>query len=146
MGFGQADLQPCLLNKLLLNVCTEWFINGKKVISALRDHVGAGIHSDIYLLEADGVLTKYMWSHVALQPFGQPTPLQCEGCKSLRSWKEPKLTKENKEVISVFLKCKVCPYSFTVAKDQDSLKRVGHQGVTELSERGKWFYTVIPKD
>lgn len=146
MGFGQDNLQPSLLNKLVLDVCVEWFINRKKVISTLRDHVGAGIHSNIYLLEADGVLTKFVWSHVALQPFGQPTPIQCKECKALRSWKEPKLTMEHKEVISVFLKCRVCPYSFTATKNLDgTMRRVGHQGVTELSERGEWFYTVIPK-
>lgn len=144
MGFGEENLQPALLNKFLLSTCGEWFVYRRKVIATLRDHAGTGIHTDIFTLDASGTLTRFFWSHVSVQPFGNPTPIQCTGCLSLRSWKEPKVRLENQELVSVVFRCKVCKTLFQAEKPADGpLFRVGPKGPSDLSERGEWFYSTI---
>lgn len=138
LAFSQADFQPCSAATLLMDVARVYFVQAKNPQCVLNDHHRVGAHTDIYIFEPDTVGARYTWSHSGRQPFGQPTPLQCVGCKSIKSWGRPKVTTTSPaHATAIDLACKLCGYQLKIARPDGFVKF--SSGPVDRSERGDWY-------
>lgn len=123
---------------LLMDAAQAWFIQGKHPESILKDHHCVGAHTDVYMLELGKVAKRYIWSHPGRQPFGQPVPLQCIKCKSLKSWGKPKIDRASPANATViWLKCQLCGYELTKVRPTGFKKLTN--GPLDKTERGDWY-------
>lgn len=144
VGFEEPDLQPSLLNRFAMSLCIEWFIHSKKLVTMLHEHTAVGAHTSIVLIEPSGDVTRYSWSHVALRPLGQPTPVQCQKCLSLQPWAKPKVKFDKGELASASLFCKHCSHHLSFERDSGGhLIRAGKPGHFDDTAKGEWFYELI---
>lgn len=144
IGFTQGDLQPCKLNRFIMNLSSEWFLHHKQPLTVLRDHVAVGLHTDICTIKLDGQITRFFWSHPAIKPFGNPLPLQCQKCWSVNPWIHDDSKIENGELSHVSIHCKVCKDIWAFPRTSEgTIKRVGLRGQHDATERGEWFYKLL---
>lgn len=120
-----------------MDAARAFFIQGKKFEVVLNDHHQVGAHTDIYLLEP-GSSRRFIWSHPGRRPFGNPIPLQCIMCKSLRSWGPPdvKCTSPAR-ISSITLTCQYCNHFLTEAIPEGFVKF--SKGKLDSTERGEWY-------
>lgn len=146
MTFAQKNFQPYLMNLLLGELALAWFLHSRKLFTVLGDHQAAGIHSDIVVFYNDQRIVRYAWAHPALRPFGNPTPLQCKNCMSIKPYAKPIVTKApgRKEPTKVQLRCKVCGQELPPYNKPETLLRC-RKGAPDRSERGEWYSELLPE-
>lgn len=127
-----------------MNFSVEWFLHWRKPIATLRDHSSVGAHTDIFMIEPDGAITRFFWSHPTFKPFGNPMPVQCKKCFSLQPWTLEMFTIQKGELAHVSIRCKSCKDRLSFARTSvGKITRVGQRGQHDGTERGEWFYQMV---
>ncbi|KAI6138380.1 hypothetical protein BKA82DRAFT_4237375 [Pisolithus tinctorius] len=91
IAFDAERLQTVLTSNLIMGVVERTFIEGYPVQMAMPEALGEssrlGYHSNVYLLTlactdttSRLTITKFMWSHRDIRPWGAPLPTQCPQC------------------------------------------------------------------
>jgi hypothetical protein len=144
MAFGQLDFQPSVANSFLMDIALYWFIYGRSPVSGvLNNHQVVGSHTDIYMFYPPGNVTRLIWSHPGIRPFGYQLPIQCE-CKALKSL-SPKVklnsAKNDVQVIRNMCRNKACGHVIEHFKPP-GYQRIG-KGNWERSDAGEWYMETV---
>ncbi|KAF8347333.1 hypothetical protein F5887DRAFT_957912 [Amanita rubescens] len=145
MAFGQVDFQPSTANAFLMDTNLFWFIYRRNPVSGmLLNHQVLGSHSDVYVLYHSGSAERLTWSHPGHRPFGFPLPIQCTGCKALKSFiPKPQVNQEKTDFSLIRLVCntKDCTNVLEYPKPP-GLHRV-MKGELLRSPVGEWYREVV---
>ncbi|RDB30830.1 hypothetical protein Hypma_005838 [Hypsizygus marmoreus] len=142
MAFSQPNFQPSIANHLVMDAAIAWFSHSKQPETTFGDQQRLGAHTDVFIIKPGEPVTRFLWSHVARQPFGVPTPLQCGRCMSLLSWRKPSIKKDGKaDALQISMKCKYCEYVFTVDRPDGLVKFT--KGKISSTGHGDWYKQIL---
>jgi hypothetical protein len=150
MAFGAHDFQPYNAASFVTNAALNWFVYDRVPTGAVVGLHSLGAHTDVYFLTcgmkggSSKVATKRLtWSHPVNRPFGNPSPIQCPECKSLRQWEVEWGFDENRQVTSFKLSCRgnkeKCKYVFVVNKPEGLRLSFG----TDHAREGSWYEELV---
>jgi hypothetical protein len=130
MAFGQVDFQLSTANAFLMDTNLFWFIYQRNPLSGmLLNHQVLGSHSDIYVLYHSSSAERLTWSHPGHHPFGFPLPIQCNGCKTLKSFiPKPQVNKEKMDFSLIRLVCNAKHCTNVLEYPKASRFAKGHEG------------------
>jgi hypothetical protein len=108
LTFSTLGFMPVFSTPFFVTLASNRFLYGKNDIGlSLLDDEQLGAHSDLLCFESKkhsssitNTMSRYVWSHPGLKPFGNTLPIQCPSCKGLRTWVVLKKTPD-----IVVLKC-----------------------------------------
>lgn len=92
--FNAVRFQPATASHLLLAFIELVLVERLPIRTAFPDMLGQsyklGRHSDVFLiLRKDDIsldITKFVWTHSSLRPWGQYLPVQCPQCGWTNAW------------------------------------------------------------
>jgi len=111
--------------------------------STIFEHQLLGAHTDVICFEysrekRSTMVTKYVWSHSGLRPYGQILETQCSNCKGLRTWVQKGPVHEGQ----VSLKCKgakcTAEREFSMLADVAFIRNGNRE-----DERGTWMKLIL---
>jgi hypothetical protein len=117
--------------------------------TSLSEEAGLGAHSNVVVVSKDNAghwtERRYVWSHIGSRPWGTDVLQQCPGCKRLRPWGKPKISKETTKsaggelVVKHTIKhaCRSCRFSRLFDKSSGLV----HDGAMGECGRGEWYFT-----
>jgi hypothetical protein len=87
-GFSSLTFQPALCGRFLAALIAELYINARPALieHVLRSHTDLGVHTGVVLYGGNNIIWEYIWTHVAIAPFGIKRPLACKKCHVIRPW------------------------------------------------------------
>ncbi|KAF8065038.1 hypothetical protein FPV67DRAFT_1448677 [Lyophyllum atratum] len=139
MAFGQPNMQPCLTNPLLQSASISWFIHRRQWDAVLDDLQTVGAHTDVYMLQKAKKTVRYVWSHPASKPYGEPAPYSCGVCYSYKSWGAPidiKWASKN-QTSAITHQCGYCKQKLEYRLKDTFIKH--SKGNAKFSGRGEWY-------
>ena len=141
IAFNQMHFITANADAFLMRSAMQWFIYSRHPMALLGSHSELGAHTDVLIFYPQKKTERYVWSHPALRPFGEATPLQCPNthCMSLRPFREPHVicNKKKTQVLSITLTCSRCNMS-KVYEMPPSFQQWGKGEITK-SEHGEWY-------
>jgi hypothetical protein len=140
LAFSASRFMPTFTVPFISSFVYNLFLYKKTHLdSAIYEHQVLGAHTDVIYFEYSSqkqstAVTKYIWSHPGLRPYGQTLETQCPDCNGLRTWTR----KPSAQVEQITLKCKVanCPAEkvFSMPAGMTFIRGGGHE-----DERGTWM-------
>jgi hypothetical protein len=92
LGFSASRFMPTFTVPFISGfVYSRFLYKRTRLESTIYEHQVLGAHTDVVCFEysrenQSTTVTKYVWSHPGLKPYGQTLETQCPGCKGLRTW------------------------------------------------------------
>ncbi|PPQ86149.1 hypothetical protein CVT26_000410, partial [Gymnopilus dilepis] len=135
LAFEQPKLQVYYLSGLLEKFALNRYIHNKPRLDAsLSGEESTGAHTSISLFHKVDGITKYIWGHEVIRPFGQHPPMQCNKCAVFRSWRNE--TVSDPTIARLRCKSKGCT-GFHEFKAPDGLIPV--KGNNGMGSHGVWY-------
>ena len=144
LTFSSLGFMPAFSTPFFVTFSHNRFLYKRQNVDrSIRDDEQLGAHTDLLCFEsmrktegrqAGAVMTRYVWSHPGLKPFGNLLPTQCLDCWGLQTWD---VVKKTKDIILLRCKAKACAYTLDFRRPS-ALQFVSGKFVDD-GRHGQWL-------